>query len=436
MSNPHYTPTAQPASFSRGRSQTIRDEYGLIEAGFDSVEAAIQLLAPKASPTFTGTVTMTGATVHVATQAVSDDSTKAASTAFVHDVVGASGTMLPVQTTHAGKFLKTDGTSASWENAIRQLGIFSSEAASADAISTLETVHDASGSPGIGALAGLSYNGSILIAYPISSSNSVASSTDGETWVARTMPSSAAWTTSSDGTNFVACVNAATTVATSSDGITWSTATALPGAATALPGAMAGGGGRVVVRGGASVTTLYLTTNAGSSWSTETAPVSSMNNIFYCGLFVGMASTTNTYYTSTTGTTGSWTSRTLPSTCDTITMNYDGSLVAFKFGDASVNFHTSTDGINWTNTGLKPFVSANASMLTVNGIALQGTSTSGQFATRHNGRWVARTSQLSTPNGAAKTVAKIGSVHASVGGTLSIVLLIDSSSSTTAYFGA
>lgn len=128
MSNPHYSQTANPISFSRGRSQAMRDEFGLIEAGFDSVESAMALLAPKASPTFTGTITAAAGstvdldaatTVTVPTVAsVSDSSTKAASTAFVQAVLGASGALLPPQTTHSGKFLYTNGTSASWEVAI------------------------------------------------------------------------------------------------------------------------------------------------------------------------------------------------------------------------------------------------------------------------------------------------------------------------------
>lgn len=157
MTNPHYTPTANPANFSRGRSQTIRDEYGLIEAGFDSVETALGLLAPKASPTFTGTVTAAAGSsvdldaataVYVPTVAsVADSSTKAASTAFVQSVLGAGGALLPVQTTHSGKFLYTNGTSASWEFVVSTLSrraISSNDSAvSSDRASVLDLSGDA-----------------------------------------------------------------------------------------------------------------------------------------------------------------------------------------------------------------------------------------------------------------------------------------------------
>jgi hypothetical protein len=117
MSNPYYTKTGQPASQTQGRSDVIRTEYGLIETGFDSDYAAILLRATSASPTFTGTVTMSGAsTVTVPTVAGAvDNSTNAASTAFVQTVLGASGTLLPPQTGFTSLYsLKTNGTTASW----------------------------------------------------------------------------------------------------------------------------------------------------------------------------------------------------------------------------------------------------------------------------------------------------------------------------------
>jgi hypothetical protein len=117
MSNPYYSKTGQPASQTQGRSDIIRTEYGLVEAGFDAVYVAMLLRATSASPTFTGTVSAAGATtVTVPTEAnVADSSTKAASTAFVQSVLGAAGALLPVQTTYSSLYsLKTDGTVASW----------------------------------------------------------------------------------------------------------------------------------------------------------------------------------------------------------------------------------------------------------------------------------------------------------------------------------
>lgn len=109
MSNPYYGVTGIPVNGSRGRAAPVRDEFGLIATGFDSAYAAILLRATLASPTFTGTP----AAPTVASAA--DSSTKIATTAFVQAVLGASGALLPVQTGSSGKFLKTDGSVASWD---------------------------------------------------------------------------------------------------------------------------------------------------------------------------------------------------------------------------------------------------------------------------------------------------------------------------------
>lgn len=70
-----------------------------------------------ASPTFTGTVTGSGATTFtVPTATAGDDSTKAASTAFVNAV--AMSAALPAQTSNAGNFVTTNGTTASWASVL------------------------------------------------------------------------------------------------------------------------------------------------------------------------------------------------------------------------------------------------------------------------------------------------------------------------------
>jgi hypothetical protein len=97
------------------KSAWVNERLDEIDAGFDTVQTEMDLKAPLASPTFTGTVTATGATVNVATQSVSDDSTKASSTAFVHDAIAAAATLnLPSVSGNSGKFLTNNGTAASW----------------------------------------------------------------------------------------------------------------------------------------------------------------------------------------------------------------------------------------------------------------------------------------------------------------------------------
>lgn len=97
---------------SARRSEKLNHELDLIAAAFGEVDltavlAAIALKANIASPTFTGTPA-------APTPAVTDDSTKLATTAFVIDVIGASAVALPPQAGHANEWLTTNGTNASW----------------------------------------------------------------------------------------------------------------------------------------------------------------------------------------------------------------------------------------------------------------------------------------------------------------------------------
>lgn len=88
-----------------------------VELGYlDGVTAPIQSqLAGKADingESYTGTHDFTGATVQVATQPAGTSNTTPASTAFV--AAAALSTALPGQAGNAGKFVTTDGSSASW----------------------------------------------------------------------------------------------------------------------------------------------------------------------------------------------------------------------------------------------------------------------------------------------------------------------------------
>lgn len=110
----YYTATGNPAVKSRGVSSLERAEFVLIQTGFSSVTTDLALKAPLASPTFTGTPSLpTGTTA--TTQTVGDSSTKLATTAFV--AAQAFSSTLPAQGGNSGKFLTTDGASASWSAA-------------------------------------------------------------------------------------------------------------------------------------------------------------------------------------------------------------------------------------------------------------------------------------------------------------------------------
>lgn len=171
MTNPYYSVTGAPVVQSRGVSATIRNEYSLINTGFDAVYVAMLLRGLKGGETWTGTHVFTGATVTFATQTALDNSTKAATTAYADTadavvaatasadltaglalkaniasptissptftgipvaptaalgtsttqlatcafvVTTAFSSALPGQTGNAGKFVTTDGVNASW----------------------------------------------------------------------------------------------------------------------------------------------------------------------------------------------------------------------------------------------------------------------------------------------------------------------------------
>lgn len=129
-----YTASGNPVVQTRGSSKQIRDE-------FTTIATEMALLAPKASPTFTGnpiapTPSPGDADTSIATTAFVDTSfakkasptftgtpaaptaapgtntTQLATTAFV--IAEAFSAALPSQTGHAGKYITTDGTNASW----------------------------------------------------------------------------------------------------------------------------------------------------------------------------------------------------------------------------------------------------------------------------------------------------------------------------------
>ena len=153
--NPFYNHTSGvPIAQSRGVSSSIRAELDLVGAGFDTTNTAINLKAPSASPALTGTPTAPTAapltsttqvaTTEFATLAVGVETTRAiaaealkaplASPTFTGTVTlpatGSGSTeavrkdyadglvfaaVLPAQSGNAGKYITTDGTTASWQ---------------------------------------------------------------------------------------------------------------------------------------------------------------------------------------------------------------------------------------------------------------------------------------------------------------------------------
>lgn len=149
MANSYYNHTSGiPATLTRGVSSTQRSEFDAIVNGFGTVETAMNTKGAITGQAWTGAHNFTGATITVPTQAQGDNSTKAASTAYVFTYFaplaspaltgiptaptaspGTSTTQiattafaaamafssaLPAQTGNAGKVVTTDGTTASW----------------------------------------------------------------------------------------------------------------------------------------------------------------------------------------------------------------------------------------------------------------------------------------------------------------------------------
>lgn len=100
MTNPHYSDSGSPGSYSRARSATMRSEFANIELGFDSVET---LKADVNSPTLTGTP-------RAPTPATTATGTVIPTVDYVRSYLGASVSTLPPA--EAGKVLfSTDGVS-------------------------------------------------------------------------------------------------------------------------------------------------------------------------------------------------------------------------------------------------------------------------------------------------------------------------------------
>lgn len=257
-----------PSTVSFGNVSSVEVSY------LDGVTSAIQtqftnitstLIPAKGAitgQTWTGTHDYTGATITVLTQSPGDNSTKAASTAFV--IAQAFSTALPSQAGNAGKYITTNGSTASWQTV--------------------------SGAAPVGSL--------------IANKNVGTSFTD----------ASAVWLRT--GVIAASATYPLAPTTTINDGATWLTKT---GVSLASPRLASNGSGTVIaVSLGSAGTGYAISTDYGSTWAAATFPASISGVPVWCGTFFlivnrngGVAATT--FYTSATGATGSWTSRTVPS---------------------------------------------------------------------------------------------------------------------------
>ena len=178
-----------------------------------------------------------------------------------------------------------------------------------------------------------------------SGSAAAATSTDGITWTARTLPASEYWNSVTYGNGtFVAVLDGLST-ATSTDGITWNAST--------MP--------------------------SNTNWYSVT---------YGNGTFVAVASNNAAAATSTDGIT--WTARTMPSTRSWYSVTYgDGTFVTVEIGSAAAA--SSTDGITWTARTL-PSNSEWRSVTHGDGTFVAVAASSNTVATSPDGiTWTART---------------------------------------------
>lgn len=174
-------------------------------------------------------------------------------------------------------------------------------------------------------------------------SNIAATSTDGITWAQRVLPVVAEWSDITFGNGvFVAIANNGNVAITSVDGVTW-TQRALPVLSTWV--AITFGNGIFVAI--ANNSTFVATSTDGINWLQRVAPVKLFwtDITFGNGLFVAIATGNATFITSTDGI--NWNQVITPSGSEWQSISY-GNTAFIVVSNVSTNCMTSPDGTNWT----------------------------------------------------------------------------------------
>ena len=159
--------------------------------------------------------------------------------------------------------------------------------------------------------------------------------------------------------------------------------------------------------------TIYRTLDSGSTWSgAQTAPVSTPVSTHIVGGTAFMKVAGTTYHTSTTGLTGSWTSRTMPGNTDTLVVTEGtDTLLAYKAGSPTEQIYSlvSAATFEWTPLG-QTLWAPTASVRTVRDSLITATGTPMQCATARllgtDQRWIPRNASFAI--GTTKHVAANG----------------------------
>lgn len=112
MTNPYYTySSGQPVALSRAASSAIRTEFGTIQAGFDAVSTALLAKGSVGGQNWTGVHDFSGGAVKIRQPVDGGDPV---SLAYVQNLI--IGGIVPTASGDAGKFLGSDGTTATFRS--------------------------------------------------------------------------------------------------------------------------------------------------------------------------------------------------------------------------------------------------------------------------------------------------------------------------------
>jgi hypothetical protein len=183
-------------------------------------------------------------------------------------------------------------------------------------------------------------------------STTASTSTDGITWVGRTLPTSATWSGLAYANGlFVAVSRNGNGAATSTDAITWTARTTF---ASTYYESVTFGNNRFVATPSVNTSNAAASSTDGITWTASTLPASIVwgGCAFGAGIFVILASDTGTSAaTSTDGIT--WTTRTKPA-IPAFSLVYGASGFVATGASSSQNL-LSTDGITWSTNSMPAY---------------------------------------------------------------------------------
>lgn len=340
---------------------------------------------------------------------------------------------IPASVSYAGKLwtltenvanvaAETPGVSAKWvlPYPIRRLNIFESAVGGYKSVSSGESVYADYSVLDLASSAFVTTcgTGGFVVSSSAAATTVRVSTDNGVTWVSKTMPKSAVWRVMGFGSRLYAFAEGQTGVdaaAYSDDnGVTWTSASfGSTWGSTASTRFAADPAGSLAIAPAVATTQVHRSTDSGSTWSAvQTAPVTAPVATIVLNGTAFMKVAGQTYHTSTTGLTGSWTSRTLPGTTDTIVMTEgDNNILAYKAGSATEQIYRLNDtvGFTWTALG-KPLWAPSASVRRIGNSLLTATGSPMECATFMEGgldsRWIPRSAPYAI--GATRHVAQNG----------------------------